>query len=174
MPPVATPPVAVSPPLYAPGRAARYETTGRAVFAAVVLLVFGAVEALGGALGAVFAAGIRRAFDQALRGAGIRIEANALPTVVAATFVVVLLVGVLHIAAAAGILSHRSWARALGVLLCAAGLALGAVLLYRTLDVRGMRLPTVVGELGLLVPYAVTLLALLFPGDHFRPRRVYR
>jgi len=143
------------------------------VFAAVVLLLFGAVEATGGVLGAVFAAAVRKAFDVALRGADVRIDPAALPSVVAGTIVAFVLIGVLHIAAAAGILSHRNWGRVLGGLLCAIGIFVGGFLLSRAFDVRVVRAATVLGALGVLVPYSLSFLALVFAGDHFRPRHLH-
>lgn len=132
--PLAMPPVMPAAVAYGARRAhPAYVTVGRVVFAGVVLLLFGAVEALGGALGAVFAASLRKAFDQALRSIDVRIEQTALPTVVA-----------------------------------------GAFLVYQAIDVRVVRLPTVLAGLGILVPYAISVLALIMAGDHFRARRLRR
>lgn len=143
-------------------------TVGRVVFAAVVLLVFGAVEAFGGTLGAVFAGSLRRVFDQALRGEGVRIEPTAVLSVVTGFFVVLLLLGVLHVAAAIGVLAHRTWGRVLGVLLATLGAASSALLLLRAIEPHAGRVSSVVAVLAVLVPYLITLLALLFAGDHFR------
>jgi len=143
------------------------------VFAAVVLLVFGVAQLVGGALGTVFVASLRRAFGQALRDAGLRIEATALTSVLAAVFVVLLLVGVLHVVAAAGVLAHRNWGRVLGLLLGALGVLIGAILLYRAIDVRVVRAPLVLAAAGVLVPYTTAFAALLFPGRHFGRRRTH-
>jgi hypothetical protein len=149
-------------------------TVGRVVFAAVVLLVFGAVEAFGGTLGTVFAGSMRRVFDQALRGQGVRIEPTAVVSVVTGFFVVMLLLGVLHVAAAIGVLVHRTWGRVLGAMLAALGTTSAAFLLVRVIEPHAGRVSGVVAVLAVLVPYVITLLALLFAGDHFRQQKQRR
>jgi hypothetical protein len=162
------------PPLYPVAPQRIQVTVGRVVFAAVVLLVFGAVEALGGTLGAVFAGSMRRVFDQALRGEGVRIEPTAVVSVVTGFFVVMLLLGVLHVAAAIGVLVHRTWGRVLGAMLAALGTTSAAFLLVRVIEPHAGRVSGVVAVLAVLVPYVITLLALLFAGDHFRQQKQRR
>jgi hypothetical protein len=156
------------PPLYPVSPQSVQVTVGRVVFAAVVLLVFGAVEAFGGTLGAVFAGSLRRVFDQALRGEGVRIEPTAVLSVVTGFFVVLLLLGVLHVAAAIGVLAHRTWGRVLGVMFATLGTASSALLLVRAIEPHAGRVSSVVAVLAVFVPYLITFLALLFAGDHFR------
>lgn len=158
------------PPLYPVARQQFVVTVARVVFGAVVLLVFGAVEALGGTVGAVFAGSLRRIFDQALRGEGVRIEQGSLLSVVTGFFIVLLLLGVLHLAAAIGMLAHRTWGRFLGFLLATLGTASAGLLLVRAIEPHAGRQMSVIAVLAVLLPYLVTLLALLFPGGHFRQR----
>jgi formate-dependent nitrite reductase membrane component NrfD len=160
------------PPLYTPYRQPFPPTVGRVVFAGVVLLIFGVAGTVAGIAGAIFASALRRLFDQALRDQGIRVEQGALINVVAGFFVVLLLLGVLHIVAASGVLSHGNWGRVLGILLCGLGVALSALLLVRA----GLAPPAsaprgVVAALALLLPYGVSLISLLFAGAHFGQRR---
>jgi hypothetical protein len=61
----------------------------------------------------------------------------------------------------------------LGGLLCAIGIFVGGFLLSKAFDVRVVRAASVLGALGVLVPYALSFLALVFAGDHFRPRRLH-
>jgi hypothetical protein len=191
-PPAIKPPPSVEPPLVAgPGLPVQYlqplvpplypvapqriqVTVGRVVFAAVVLLVFGAVEALGGTLGAVFAGSMRRVFDQALRGEGVRIEPTAVVSVVTGFFVIMLLLGVLNVAAAIGVLAHRTWGRVLGAMVATLGTTSAALLLVRVSEPHAGRVSGVVAVTAVLVPYVITLLALLFAGDHFRQQKQRR
>jgi hypothetical protein len=179
LPPEAQPPVVMAqppvaePPLYPtyvqPTYArAGYGTAARVVFAGVVLLVFGLAEALGGAAGAVIASSLRRVFDQLLRNEGLRIEAASLTSVLTAVFVTMLVLGILHIVAAGGVLAHRGWGRWLGVLLSLLGVVVGAWLVGRVFGAEVVRPASSLAPLAILVPYSISLLALLFPADHFR------
>lgn len=164
-------PPAVMPPLYQPYRQPFPPAVGRVVFAGVVLLMFGVAGTVSGTTGAIFANALRRLFDQALRDQGIRIEQGALINVVTGFFVVLLLLGVLHIVAASGVLSHRSWGRVLGILLCGLGVVSSALLLLRVGQAPGGAPRGVLAALALLLPYGVSLLSLLFAGAHFGQRR---
>jgi hypothetical protein len=161
-------PPAVMPPLYPAYRpaAAPYGTSGRAVFAGLVLLIFGLIELVGGAAGAVAASSLRAVWNQLLKGEGIRVDGASLIGVLTLAFLILLLLGVLHIVAAGGVFGHKRWGRVLGVLLSVAGTVAGAWLLYRSLPINDAR--ELVGLLLILVPYAISLLGLLFPRDHFR------
>ena len=186
---VTPPPVAVQPELYpapdlAPGppppefaappnvypayRRPAYSTVGRVVFAGVVLLVFGAGQALAGSAGAVMAGSLRRLIDQTLRAQGIRIESGAVLSVVIGIFVVLLVLGILHVVASVGVLSHRNWGRVLGVLLSLAGTLVGVYLVVRVLQGDSPRVGSLLAPLSVLIPYLVCLAALISPGDHFR------
>jgi hypothetical protein len=167
----AYPPPAVMPPLYQPYRQPFPPTVGRVVFAGVVLLVFGVAGTVAGTTGAIFANALRRLFDQVLRDQGIRIEQGALINIVTGFFVVLLLLGVLHIVAASGVLSHRNWGRVLGILLCLLGVALSALLLLRVGQGPAAAPRAAVAALALLLPYGVSLPSLLFAGAHFGQRR---
>jgi hypothetical protein len=165
IPPVSSP---VYPP-YAPvayGRAP-HGTAGRVVFAGVVLFVFGLGEALGGAVAAVAATTLRKLFDQLLRNAGLRIEAASVTSVLTGVFVTVLVLGIVHMMAAGGVFAHRGWGRWLGIVLGLIGTIVGVWLTYRVAAADG-RFASYVAPLAILIPYGLTLLALLFPGDHFR------
>ena len=170
MPPAAMPPFARGTATYG-YRHAGYGTTARVVFAGVVLLLFGAAWGLGGAAGAVFARNLRRVFDDVLRAEGIRVVPDALVSVITGIFVALLVVGVLHMAAAAGVFSHRTWGRVLGFVLCLVGVLAASFLLGRALSGDTARTAALTAALGLLVPYGVSLLALTFAGDHFRSQR---
>lgn len=161
---------AVSPPAYPAYRRPAHSTVARVVFAGVVLLVFGATEALAGSAGAIMAGSLRRLIDQALRGQGIRIESGAVLSVVIGIFVVLLVVGILHIVASLGVLSHRNWGRVLGLLLSLVGTLLGAYLVVRVLQGESPRVGSLLAPLSVLIPYLVCLAALISPGDHFRRR----
>ena len=165
MPPVVSPVYPQYPPV-AYGRAP-YGTAGRVVFAGVVLFVFGLGEALGGAVGAVAAAALRKLFDQLLRNEGLRIEAASLTSLLTGVFVTVLVLGIVQMIVAGGVFAHRGWGRWLGIVLALIGTIVGAWLTYRVTAGDG-RVASYVAPLAILIPYAVTLLALLFPADHFR------
>jgi len=165
--PVAAPP-AVMPPLYPAYRPALapYGTSGRAVFAGLVLLIFGLFELVGGAAGAVAASSLRAALNRLLKSDGITVDGASLIGVLTLAFLIVLLLGLLHIVAAGGVFGHRRWGRVLGVLLSLAGTVVGAWLLFRSLPIGEGR--ELVAPLLVLVPYAIGLLGLLFSRDHFR------
>jgi len=167
-PPAAMAPPTVVPPLYPAYRPAGYETSGRAALAAIVLIIFGLVEAIGATFGAIFASVLRRVFDQLLRDQNVRIEAASLTGLLTAIFLTMLLLGVLQIVAAGGVLGHRRWGRSLGILLSLAGTIAGAWLVYRVVVGDDARLATLTLPLLVLVPYLLSLLGLLFPGNHFR------
>jgi hypothetical protein len=176
-PPAAAPaPVvmpAVSEPAYQPyppaaHARAPYGSAGRVVFAGVVLFLFGLSEALGGAVGAVAASSLRKLFDQLLRNEGLRIETAALTSLLTGIFVTMLVLGILHMIVAGGVFAHRGWGRWLGAILALLGSVLGAWLTFRVATDQGAHLSSYVAPVAILVPYLVTLLALLFPGDHFR------
>jgi len=161
-------PPAVMPPLYPAYRPAPapYGTSGRAVFAGLVLLIFGLIEITGGAVGAVAASALRAALNQLLKSEGIRPDGASLIPLLTAAFLTILLLGVLHIVAAGGVFAHKRWARLLGILLSLIGTVAGAWLLYRVLPANEGR--ELVAPLLVLIPYAISLLGLLFPRDHFR------
>ena len=163
------PPTAI-PPLYPAFRPAPNETSGRAGLAALILIIFGLTEAVLATLGAIFASTMRRTFDQILRDQGIRMEAASLTGVLTAAFLTLLLLGVLQIVAAGGVLGHKRWGRWLGVLLSLAGAAAGGWLLYRAVASHETGLASLTLALLVLVPYAISLLGLLFPGSHFGRR----
>jgi hypothetical protein len=165
--PAAAPP-SVMPPLYPAYRPtpAPYGTSGRAVFAGLVLLIFGLIEVVGGAAGAVAASSLRAVLNRLLKNDGITIDGGSLIGVLTLAFVLLLLLGVFHIVAAGGVFGHKRWGRVLGVLLSLFGTVAGAWLLYRALPISEAR--DLVGPLLVLVPYAICLLGLLFPRDHFR------
>lgn len=171
MPPVSQPvmaPPTVMPPLYPAFRPAGYESSGRAALAAMILIIFGLAEAIAATFGAIFASTLRRAFDQLLRDQGTRIEAASLTGVLTAIFLTMLLLGVLQLLAAGGVLGHRRWGRSLGILLSLTGTILGAWLAYRVVVGDDARLTTLTLPLLVLIPYLISLLGLLFPGNHFR------
>ena len=161
-------PPAVMPPIYPAYRPAPapYGTSGRVVFAGLVLLVFGLIELVGGAVGAVAASSLRAVWNQLLKGEGIRVDGASLIGVLTLAFLILLLLGVLHVVAAGGVFGHKGWGRVLGVLLSLVGAVAGAWLLYRSLPINEGR--EIVAPLLVLVPYAIALLGLLFPRDHFR------
>ena len=163
--PGATPPT-VMPPLYPASRPAGYGTSGRAVFAALLLTIFGFVEAAGGAVGAIAASTLRAVVNQLMRSQGIRIESASLTGILTALFLTLLLLGVLQLIAAGGIVGHKGWGRAIGLALSLAGTVAGSWLAYRAAT--GAEARTLVAPLVVLIPYAMSTLALLFPGDHFR------
>jgi hypothetical protein len=156
------------PPLYPAYRPAPSETSGRAGLAALILIVFGLTEAVVGTVGAIFASTLRRTFDQLLRDQGIRIEAQSLTGVLTAIFLTLLLLGVLQMVAAGGVLGHKRWGRRLGVLLSLAGVVAGGWLAYRAVALDEAGLARLTLPLLVLVPYAISLLGLLFPGGHFQ------
>jgi len=170
-PPAATAPPSVMPPLYPAYRPPTYETSGRASLAAIVLIVFGLAEAIAATFGAVFASTLRRVFDQLLRDQNVRIEAASLTGLLTAIFLTMLLLGVLQLVAAGGVLGHRRWGRSLGILLSLAGTIAGGWLVYRVVIGDDARLATLTLPLLVLIPYLISLLGLLFPGNHFRRGR---
>jgi hypothetical protein len=167
-PPTAMAPPTAMPPLYPAFRPAGYETSGRAALAAIVLIVFGLSEAIGATFGAILASTLRRVFDQVLRDQGVRIESASLTGLLTATFLTMLLLGVLQLVAAGGVLGHRHWGRSLAILLSLAGTIGGAWLVYRVVVGDDARLATLTLPLLVLIPYLISLLGLLFPGNHFR------
>jgi hypothetical protein len=170
--PAAVPPAAMPPlqPVYRP-LAVVPGTSGRVVLAGIVLMVFGIAEALGGAVGAVIANSLRRVFIDLLRNLGMRGVADnaaSVTSLLAGIFVTMLLLGILQIVASVGVLSHRSWGRWLGLLLSVVGIAIGAWLVYRVAQGATPRPSDYFAPVALQISYLITLLALLFPADHFR------
>jgi hypothetical protein len=84
-------------------------------------------------------------------------------------YLIVVVVGLLHIAAGAFVWAHRAWARYLGLVLAAVGTLLGLYLLVSSLLPSDVNRPLAVElSLILLVPYAIALVGLIAGGAHFR------
>jgi hypothetical protein len=154
--------------------AARYPANPLVVLAAMVLLVFGlAVTLVGvlGLIGGVFLVAVLG--DLLTTELAIAVDLDAFATVALVAFGIVLIGGVLHLLSSIGIFMHRSWARAIGVLLAALGTMLGGVGIALVMqdafpgqDVgRALTVPAIVA-----VGYGLTLFALIVGGNHFRRR----
>jgi hypothetical protein len=163
----------LSPP---PGywHAARYPTNPLVILAAMVLLVFGLVVTLIGILGLIGGVFLIALLGDLLTTElAIAFDLDAFATLALVAFGVVLIGGVLHLLASIGIFMHRSWARALGMLLAALGTLLGGVgIAFVMQDVfpgqdvgRALSVPAIVA-----VGYGLTLFALIVGGNHFRRR----
>lgn len=154
-----------------------YPTSAFVVMAATMLLIFGLLISLVGALGlvfgSVFADLMRTAASQMpIFGAPSDAALNDIQNVISIIFGVVLVVGILHLLAAIGVFAHKNWARALGVLLALLGSVAGALGVYGALWFTSQDGPMtgVAAVVVFLVAYAFTLLALLFGGSHFSRR----
>lgn len=103
-------------------------------------------------------------FDPTMAGMGDLIAAFAL--VLSIVFIVI---AVLNVVAAVGIFTHRSWARWLGIVLAALGVAIG-VLALLGLSGDPLAVPTdAVFALAWLIAYAFVIAALAAGSAHFRP-----
>lgn len=87
--------------------------------------------------------------------------------------VIMLLIGIPHLLAAVGAPLHKGWARWMGVIVSVLGILLGVLILSSgssSTVVSGQRVTVspVGPALFLIVPYALSLLALIFSRRHFR------
>ena len=104
---------------------------GRVAFGAVLLIMLGVAETIAGTFGAIFATLCAACSTSCCATRAFGSSRAALISVVAGFFVVLLLLGVLHVVAAAGVLAHRRWGRWLGILLCAWAWSSATVLVWR-------------------------------------------
>ncbi len=154
-----------------PATLAGFRTSPLAVFAGLLLLVFGiGVIAIG-----VFAitqgedlARFIRDHDVAIFGS--QITRDTLRTVLSPSPGVLIVLGVLQILSGIGVMAHKSWARWLGFLLALLGLLVTVYAVSIGLAVAaGFTLAVIIGVV-LLVGYVLIVVALLGGGSHFHRR----
>ena len=138
--------------------------------AAVILLIYGIPALIFGGLVTLVALSIGDEFTRQLRAQleaeGLAIDVGAMLRVVVVVFVIVLVLGLLHLVAAIGVFLHKSWGRLLGIVLGVLGVLLGVLSVVPALGV-GESGSLVFGVL-LLLGYGLVVLGLLGGGSHFR------
>lgn len=142
-----------------PQPSAVYGTSAWALIAGIPLLLWGLAWTLLGLL-AVALGGT----TEGVRGLDAIGGATALWP-----YVLMVVVGVLHVVAGAFVWAHRAWARYLGLIFAALGTLLGLFLVAGAVGRPGTNQPFAL-EIALLVlvPYVITLAGLILGGAHFR------
>lgn len=152
-----------------------YASSPLVTIAAIVLLVFGLLTTLIGALGVA----VGGFFEQALREArqqgaipGLEeIDLAGVGDIIVVAFVIVLIIGILHLASAVGIFMHKQWARILGIVLAVLGTLIGVLGLVGGSSVAGgMDGSELAFPIAIAVGYGFSLFALIAGNNHFRRR----
>ena len=142
--------------------ATAYQTSSIVVLAAIVLLTFGALMLLVGALGFLDADLLRQMLAEAEADVSLPLTASALRI----TLGIVAVLGMLQLLCAAGVFVHRQWARYIGIALAALGTLVTVPALVDTL--RSGAAPTdLLIALAVCGGYAFALFALVAGGRHF-------
>jgi hypothetical protein len=147
----------------------QYGSSALVSLAGVVLILFGIAVAILGGLTLTQGPEIGRFIrDNDVAVFGRQIDRETLRTILSPMPGVLIVIGLLQLVVGAVILSHRGWARWLGVLLSLLGLIIGIVALSGVMALApGASVPLMISAV-LLVGYAFVLLALIAGGSHFR------
>jgi len=149
---------------------APYGSSGGAIVAAVILLIYGIPLLLFGGLVTLVAVSIGDAFTQQLRSQleaeGLAFDIEAMMRFVVLVFAIVFVLGLVHVVAAIGVLMHKGWGRLLGVVMATLGVLFGALTLAPALTVGEPG--SLVFALLLVAGYGLVLLGLITGGSHFR------
>lgn len=156
---------------YAAQPLAGFNTSPLAVFAGLLLVVFGiGIIALG-----FFTLGQGAALSQFIRDNDIKVfgaqlSRDLLRSVLAPSPAILMVLGTLQLICGIGVMAHKSWGRWLGFLIALLALVVSifAVSIAYALA-GGFTLPVIVGVV-LLVGYVLIVLTLLAAGSHFRRR----
>lgn len=158
-----------------PEYAGGYASSPLVTIAAIILLIFGLLTTLMGALGVAvggfFETALREARDQGAIPGLEEFDLSAIGDVIVVIFVIVLIIGILHLAAAIGIFLHKQWARVLGIVLAVLGLLLGLLgLVGASNAAAGMDGSELAFPIAMAVGYGFSLFALIAGSNHFRRR----
>jgi hypothetical protein len=148
-----------------------YGTSPLAAFAGQLLVVFGVGVALIGAWALTQGPEIGRFIrDNDIAIFGTQLDRETLRSILSPMPGVLMVIGLLQLIAGVGVLAHKGWGRALGILLGILGLLVSVFAVSTALALApGLSVPMLVAA-TLLIGYAVILLALFAGGSHFRRR----
>jgi hypothetical protein len=148
------------------GGATEYPTSSMVVLAAIVLLTFGALMLLVGALGFLDEDLLRDMLAEAQADISLPLAASALRI----TLGIVGVLGTLQLLTAVSVLAHRQWARYIGIALAALGTLVTVPALVDALRSAAQTTDLLIA-LAICGGYAFALFALVAGGRHFQRSR---
>ena len=102
---------------------------------------------------------------------GSQIDRETLRSILSPLPGVLMVIGLLQLIAGAGVLAHKGWARAIGILLSLIGVLIGIFAVSTAIALAPGEVTTMILAAAVLIGYAVALLALIAGGSHFRVRQ---